>query len=162
MIEFFRESKNLQLDESVQLKYFNKRHVIFSKCIGGSESKDIYMMDLGLRQTLATNVPELYPVLNPYGYILDSNNLKNGIIRPTHSFVNTTVKNKDTQEWILQLPEGEYLCFKAAIFSEEVNLEPLIEYLQKEKRTPKLIIACEYLKSFYNPISSPYEIQILI
>lgn len=158
LTEFFQYSKQMRIDNEITKRYILKRHIIASKC---EKDDDIFQMDMDLRQMISNDKLDKLPQLNPYGYILDYQNILNHRIGFLYSFVTTSPVTTAPSETILELPEGEYVCFKAAIFSEDVDIKNLVTFLQEEKRQPKIIVACEYLKSFYDPLSSPYEIQVL-
>lgn len=162
LLSFFEDSKNTKYDGTVYRKHEEERTVI---SIQSLPDQDIMEMDMSLRQAITENKLNLLPILNPYGYILDLDALLRNTIQFTHAYVTTaaTPKWKErSSPLITQLPPGEYICFHAPILADDADLTPLISYLEQKKIQPKLVIANEYLKSFYDPMHSPYEIQILV
>lgn len=155
---FFEESKKIQIDGTIRIRQEKERFVIFSK---NEYDSDIMDMDMQLRQTISNNQLENLTILNPYGYILDIDNFLNGKISFTHSYVSVSSNFEKNLDCIMKFPESEYICFHAPILSNDISLYSFLEYIQSQNTKPKLIIANEYIKKFYDPNSSPYEIQVL-
>lgn len=157
LLSFFEDSRNTKCDGVVYQKHEEERTII---CPQGLPDHDIMEMDMYLRLSITENKLDSLPLLNPYGYILAIKEFWNGNIKFTHPYVTTTFKG--TSHLIRQLPEGEYVCFRAPILADDADITPLTAYLNQHHLQPKLIIANEYLKSFYDPTHSPYEIQALV
>lgn len=157
LLSFFEDSRNTKCDGAVYRKHEEARTVI---CLQSLPDQDIMEMDMYLRWTITENKLDTLPLLNPYGYILSTEAFLNGTISFTHSYVTTTFEG--SSPLIKQLPEGEYICFRAPILADDVDITPLTAYLKQNHLQPKFMIANEYLKSFYDPVHSPYEIQALI
>lgn len=155
---FFKESKKIQLDGSIKLRHEKEKFVIFSK---NKYNSDIMAMDMQLRQTISNYYLENLTILNPYGYILDIDNFLNGKITFTHAYVSISSNFEKNLDCIMKFPESEYICFHAPILSNDIDLSSFLEHLHSKTSKPKLIIANEYIKKFYDPLSSPYEIQVL-
>ncbi len=62
---------------------------------------------------------------------------------------------------ILEIPEGDYLCFKARILSEEYN-PYFAKLFFSGKKKPNIVLANEYEDNLYEYSRSIYEIQMLI
>lgn len=158
LTSFFEESKKIQIDGSISIRQEKERFVIFSE---NECNSDIMAIDMQLRQTLAHNELENLTILNPYGYILNIDDFLKGKITFTHAYVSIASNLNCELDCIMKFPEAEYTCFHAPILSNDIDLSSFLEHLNSKPSKPKLIIANEYIKKFYDPLSSPYEIQIL-
>lgn len=156
---FLGESKKIQPSKKVSIRTQEERLIIYCPALKG---QDIYEMDMDLRQTVSSGGIKGGTVLNPYGYILDKDDFMQGKISFTASYAAISHVNKPYPECIKTLPAGEYLCFHTPILSDDFDISFLIEEIKKRGCTPELIIANEYIKSLFDPIHSPYEIQVLI
>lgn len=159
LITYFNDAKNIELDDRLYKKQENERTIIYCEAL---PNQDIMELDMCLRQVITVNKLDNYPVINPYGYILDTEMFMKDKLKITHEYVSTTASAVSRENCIMKIPEGEYLCFQSCILSQDAKIDKLSNYLKENNIKPKLIIANEYLKSFYDPIHSPYEIQVLI
>ena len=66
-----------------------------------------------------------------------------------------------SSEYIIEIPEGDYLCFKARILSETWN-PYFAKLFFSGKKAPSIVLANEYEDSLYEYSRSVYEIQMLI
>ena len=159
LITYFNDAKNIRLDDRLYKKSESERTIIYCQALPG---QDIMELDMCLRQVITVNRLDSYPVINPYGYILDTEMFLNNTIKITHEYVSTTDSAFSKENCIMKIPEDEYICYQSCILSQDAKIDKLSNHLRENKITPRLIIANEYLKSFYDPIHSPYEIQVLI
>ena len=64
-------------------------------------------------------------------------------------------------EYIMEIPEGDYLCFKARILSDTWN-PYFVKLFFSGKTKPPIVLANEYEDSLFEYSKSIYEIQMLI
>lgn len=158
LTEFFEYSKKLVVGNSIFTKHIEERKFISVPCDGDDS---IYSMDMELRRIISQPVFKNVQILNPYGYILDFDNLMQNKFYPNHSTVCIRDSGEINSQYICTVPAGNYICCHCKVISGSFDISPLIEYCKKNNIMPKLTLACEYLNSLYDPANSPYEIQIL-
>lgn len=159
LTDFFEYSKSLSASNHVFIKHIKKRYMISVPCDGDDS---MYSMDMELRRVVSSPDFKNIQILNPYGYLLDYDKLIQNVFYPHHSTVCIREMKDLKSSYLYLAPEGEYVCCRAKILSKQFDITPLKNYLFQNKQIPKLVVACEYLTSLYDPANSPYEIQILI
>ncbi|MCQ4725341.1 helix-turn-helix domain-containing protein [Anaerotignum faecicola] len=68
---------------------------------------------------------------------------------------------KFESEHIIEIPEGDYLCFKARILSETWN-PYFAKLFFSGKKSPSIVLAIEYEDNLYEYSRCVYEVQMLI
>lgn len=99
--------------------------------------------------------------LRQNGYILDFEALISHKVKPKKYFVYLKHKPRAVSEYVMEFPEGEYLCFRGRLLINDYDTS-YIKNLFEDRKTPAFAIADEYednLKSFTHCV---YEIQIRI
>ncbi len=157
--EFFEYSKTLQTTEDIYIKHIGKRKMLSVPCLG---SDSMYAMDMELRRVIALPEHKALQVLNPYGYILDFDRLLENEFYPTHSTVSVSGVPERESTYFVTIPEGDYVCCQSQILSDGFDLSFFKKYCGEHNLRFDFVIACEYLKSLYDPANSPYEIQALL
>lgn len=147
-----------KLDTNCCSLHLEKRYIVATKCLEDEPKEDFH-----IRLNELSNSEELKneSVNTQFTYILDYDSLMAGKLKPC--YVGMFLK-KDTgfrNENIIEIPEGDYLCFKARIFSDGWN--PYFAKLFFEgKETPTIVLANEYKDSLYEYSRAVYEVQILV
>ncbi|WP_066496398.1 MerR family transcriptional regulator [Abyssisolibacter fermentans] len=150
----------VQMNNNVYVRHIKKRHYISHPF---DNITSISGIDIELRKII--NSPQFVniSVLNPYGYILDSNDFLNGKLTFLQSTVTVGEPPSFETEYLYTAPEGVYVCFSSKILSDNYDITPLIDYIKQNNLTPKLIIAEEFIPNgTYKFENCPYEIQVLI
>jgi len=65
-------------------------------------------------------------------------------------------------ENILEIPEGDYFCFRSRILSEGWNPYQVNMFFADRKKKPTLVLANEFENNLQEYRQCPYEVQILI
>lgn len=96
-----------------------------------------------------------------YGYIADFHNLINKKFVPNKYFIYLKEKPTVNAPWLMELPAGEYMCFRGKIRTEDWNPDFVAEYF-KNYAKPSYIIANEYEDNLVEYHACPYEVQIFL
>lgn len=99
--------------------------------------------------------------LRQYAYILDFDMLLKKTFWASKYFIYLREKPDLSSEYLMELPEGEYLCYRARILTDNWDPSILYEFF-KDKLTPKLVIANEFEENLVEYLGTQYEIQILL
>ena len=96
-----------------------------------------------------------------FSIILDYEDLING--RLNRKYLGMFIKEQAdfASDYILEIPEGDYLCFKARILSETWN-PYFAKLFFSGKKKPPIVLANEFEDNLYDYSRCVYEIQMLI
>lgn len=96
-----------------------------------------------------------------YGYIAGFDNLIKKQFIPEKYFIYLKEKPEYNAEWLIEIPAGEYLCFRGRVCTDDWNPSIVQTYFKKHK-TPTYVIANEYEDNLSEYHYCPYEVQTLI
>lgn len=159
LADFLEYSKSLDVQNDITIRDLPEMRMIRVPCQGDDS---MYAMDMELRRVSVSPEFHACQILNPYGYILDFDQLMQNRMYPTASTVCIRECPETESSYLFTAPAGRYLCCKARILSDDWNVEPLVAYCKEHHLRPKLVLACEYLSSLYDPQNSPYELRLLL
>lgn len=153
---FLDKSKNIDNLYKVKLK---KRYIV---AVPGYP-EDIPISHMEIRLAAAKSHPDLRDLnyLRQYAYILDFNNLIQKNFCASKYFIYLREKPDLSSEYLMELPEGDYICYKARILTNDWDPTILSEFF-KGKPAPKLVIANEFEENLVEYLDTQYEIQILL
>ena len=146
------------VDDHSYILHFEKRYVVAVKILENEPKEDFHIRLNELRNN------EKYKNLKymrQFLYIADYDALIEGNLKPYYLGMFIKESPNILSENIIEIPAGNYLCFKARILSE--NWNPYFAKLffhGKEK--PTIVLANEYENNLHEYLSSVYELQILI
>jgi len=156
---YYSYFENDNLKNVVYKRSFEERYLFQSFC-----EEIIALEDMDVKLHKEINSKE-YSNLNchrHFGYLLNFESLMKGKFKPISTTILLNDKQNIKSDHLKVLPKGYYLCFSTYLLNNNFNIDPLIEYINKNNlKKTKTIIAFEYednLNEFYNAI---YEIQIL-
>ena len=138
--------------------HLDKRYLVAAKVIPGEPKQDYHVR---LNQIKNSEGLKELRYMRQFSLILDYDSLLENKLNP--SYLGMFIKEAPpfTSEHIIEIPEGDYFCFKARILSEGWN-----PYFAKlffaDKPKPTLVLANEYENSLYEYSRCVYEVQILI
>lgn len=159
MESYYSFSENHNLKNILYKKKFPKRFLLTS-C--RNKNMTIEEMDIDLHKKLNSKKFKDIYYKRHFGFVLDFDSLIKGEFSPKCETVLIDKTAACKSKNILVLPEGDYLCYCAKIITENFDVTPIVDYIQKNtSMTPEIAIAFEFenhLKEYYNAI---YEIQIL-
>lgn len=95
-----------------------------------------------------------------FGYLADFQELLEGRFHPEKYFVYVKEKTFNHPN-IIELPAGNYLCFRSRICEEEWKMEELKRYVSKYQKAA-YVVANEYEDNLVEYHHCPYEVQILM
>ena len=159
--EYFSYTDDTHEEEYSYIKHFPKRHLVAVK-IGENEDND----SVHLRLTALRNAPGMQDLsyMRQYSIIIDYDSLIENKLKRYYlgMFIKSApaglMQNKD----ILEIPEGDYFCFRSRILSEGWNPYLVNMFFADKKKKPQLVLADEYEDSLKEYHQCPYEVQILI
>lgn len=159
MDSYYSSSDISDMDKLIYKKQFPERHVFKTL---NSVDVTIEEMDITLHKQLYSKKYRKLKYFRQYGYFMDYDSLLNNTSRQVSETMLLSTKPDIESSHIKTLPEGDYICYCARILNKDMDVTPLIKYIEaKHKTDPRVVIAFEYeeyLEDYYNAI---YEIQIL-
>ncbi len=141
------------------VRHFPPRHMVCVK-LRKDESKD----DFHIRLTKLRNTEPFKSLayMRQYSYVLNYDSLLKNQLDPYYfgMFIksNPGLHGDD----ILDIPEGDYYCFRARILSEGWDPYLIRMFFSDRKGKPSLVLANEYEDNLHEYSLCPYEVQILI
>jgi DNA-binding transcriptional MerR regulator len=119
--------------------------------------------NMEVRLAAAKARPELKNLnyLRQYAYIVDFDKLTQKIFSPRNYMIYLREKPDFHTESLMELPAGEYLCYRARILTEDWDPSVITEFF-KDKQKPMLVIANEFEENLVEYMGTQYEIQILL
>lgn len=96
-----------------------------------------------------------------YGYILNFDDVLNKKFNPQNYFVFLRGKSSKDLDGYIEIPAGEYLCYRSKILTNEWEQNVIKDYLQYREKNP-LVLALEYEGNLKEYDDAWYEIQILL
>lgn len=96
-----------------------------------------------------------------YGYIASFEELEHKKFEPSKYFIYLKEKPKEPAEFYMELPAGEYLCFRGRIRTEDWDPSLVSAYF-KDHEKPAYVVANEYEDNLTEYHACPYEIQMFI
>lgn len=145
------------LSEIPYIKEFDTRYVLYTECEPGEQ---VELIETRLAKLKSAIPPSEYR--RQYGYIADCSALLDKRFVERRYF--TQLKNEphdDLKSNVMEIPAGEYLCFRGRIRTDEWNPSIISAYF-RDKQIPEYAIALEYednLRTYHN---CPYEVQVFI
>lgn len=138
--------------------HFDKRYIVAAECIEDEPKQDFHIR---LNEIKSSPQFKNLSYMRQFSYVLDYDALIEGNLKPLHlgMFIkkDPCFKSKN----IIEIPEGDYLCFKARILSDGWN-PYFIKLFFAGKEKPAIVLANEYEDNLYEYSRCVYEIQILI
>lgn len=150
-------NKNKYTDNLYKIK-LEKRYVIAVPCYEGEE-----LANMEIRLAAVKNRKELQklPYLRQYGYLMDFEGLVNQKFSPGTYFIYLKEKPDFHTNYLMELPEGEYLCYRAKLCTGKWDTEIITEFFN-DKNKPSIVIANEFEDNLVEYSNAEYEIQMLL
>ena len=96
-----------------------------------------------------------------FALVLDFKDLMQKKLTRTHMGMYLKEQPSFDSEYLMEIPAGEYICFRGKILTDEWNPSIISNYF-RDKPVPALTIANEYEDSLVEYDHCTYEVQILI
>ena len=156
--DYFTYIEDGSLNDHSYILHLDKRYMVTTKVIENEPKEDFHIR---LNEIRNSNECRHLKYMRQFSYILDYNALMNGELKPYYLGMFIKEAPETHSENILEIPAGDYLCFKARILSDGWN--PYFTKLFFEgKKTPAIVLANEYENSLHEYSRAVYEVQILI
>lgn len=158
--DYYEYCKIVHMNKSIYTRQIEKRYYIAYDC---KENETVYEMDSGLRKITRKHFTNAISFLNPYGYVLNENDLKSGKISMKKSTVGVEFEKEHPKEYIIEMPKGNYICYSTKLLSNNCDISELSDYLKENDISAKTVLAEEFKFLSNSPYNEAnYEIQILI
>lgn len=140
-------------------KYFKKRYMVTTKIIQNEPKSNFHIRLHAIKNSKKF---KNLKYMRQFSYILDYDSVLEGSLNPLYlgMFIKEPPHFQNCN--IMDIPEGNYFCFKARILSESWNPQPIQMFFSKTKEKPVLVLANEYENDLHEYSHCIYEIQILI
>lgn len=155
----FSEKVRLQNGPLLYKKYIPERTVIPAYWEEGFSND---LLHLKLQRLTEKEFKHLKTIKRHYGYYLDQDKFMQGAIDTVSEYLELDQYKHTGDDTIEILPAGEYACYITKIFSNEMNLSPYFDYLEKNDISPKRVIASEVALTFFDWKECLFEVQTLI
>ncbi len=165
-IDYFNFLNKNNAGEKLYKVWLDKRYAIAVDHIKGEVP--IAKMEFNLARVKGLDELKNLHYLRQYAYLVDYNELVNyshDLLTRTYwadkYFIYLKEKPDIDTKYLIELPEGEYLCYRARMLTKEWNSEILREFF-KGKEKPKIVIANEFEENLKEYLDTMYLIQILL
>ncbi|MCI8342526.1 MAG: MerR family transcriptional regulator [Firmicutes bacterium] len=155
---YFTYIDNKNIDSNCYNLYLPKRYIVAAQCIQGEPKQDYHVR---LNKIKNSDKFKSLKYMRQFSLILDYDSLINAELNPLYLGMFIKEPPGFESENIIEIPEGDYLCFKARILSEGWN-PYFVKLFFSGKEKPSIVLANEYEDSLYEYSRCVYEIQILI
>lgn len=153
---FLNRDKHIDSIYKVKLE---KRYAIVAPGYPG----EIPISNMEIRLAAIKARPELRNLnyLRQYAYSVSFDKLMQKTFWASNYFIYLREKPDFPTEYLMELPAGEYICYRARILTDNWDPTNLIDFF-KDKPKPKLVITNEFEENLVEYLGTQYEIQILL
>lgn len=154
-IDYFKYLDRHHFENIPYVSFFDTRYLMYVDYLDDDtvESVETRLAELKNRENLKHR--------RQYGYIASFKDLIKKNFVPNKYFIYLKEKPTYAAPWLMELPAGEYMCFRGKIRTEDWNPYLVTEYFKNHKE-PEYIVANEYEDNLVEYHACPYEVQILI
>ncbi len=154
-IDYFKYIKQYNFKNIPYVMHIPKRYVMYVDY----KRKDT-VESVETRLAALKNMHD-YKYRRQYGYIVDMQHLLEKEFVEEKYFIYLKEKPEGNPEWLMELPAGDYLCFRGRVRTEDWEPSLVAEYFS-DVDAPVYAIANEYEDSLVEYHHCPYEVQILL
>lgn len=138
--------------------FLDKRYIVSAPCKTGEPSEDYHIR---LNKIKNGGKFKALKYKRQFSYVIDFDSMIKKQLHPFYLGMFLDRKPSFSSEHILEIPAGEYLCFRGRILTDEWNPDIASEFF-KNRPKPQLVLANEFENSLVEYKYCMYEIQILI
>lgn len=153
-IQYFRYINQYSFDNIPYALKLEKRYIM---CVDYFDNDTVESVETRLAE-LKNSVDLKYR--RQYGYIADFPDLVMKKFVPSKYFIYLKEKPVQKAEWLMEIPAGDYLCFRGKLRTDDWDPSLVSAYF-KDHTPPEFVIANEYEDNLTEYHSCPYEIQLL-
>ncbi len=157
-IDYFRYMDNYTFDNLPYIRNLKARYIIFTKYL---EDDTVESVETRLAVLKNDKQTKDFTYLRQYGFIADFHELMDKKVTKQKYFTYLKGKADRDYDFVMEIPAGEYLCFRAPICTD--NWDPCLikKYFNGRKVAP-YVICNEYEDNLVEYHDCPYEMQMLI
>jgi DNA-binding transcriptional MerR regulator len=158
-IDYFTYLNNGENTNNLYKVQLDERYAI--SVPGYPEENPISNMEVRLAAAKAR--PELKNLnyLRQYAYIADFDKLTQKNFSASSYMIYLREKPDFHTDYLIEIPAGEYLCYRARILTEDWDPSVITEFFTGKPK-PRLVIANEFEENLVEYLGTQYEIQILL
>ena len=158
-IDYFTFLNSDEHNGSIYKVKLEKRYAIVAPGYPG----ELPISNMEIRLATIKARPELRNLnyLRQYAYIVGFDKLMQKDFWASNYFIYLRDKPDFPTEYLMELPAGEYICYRARILTGNWDPTILIDFF-KNKPKPKLVITNEFEENLVEYLGTQYEIQILL
>lgn len=135
-----------------------KRYMVAVPCLPGESSASYHIR---LNEIKSSDPFRSLKYKRQFSYVVDFDNLINKKLKPTHLGMFLKETPDLESEYIMEIPQGEYLCFRGRILTQDWNPAIVSEFFKNGPK-PALVLANEYEDNLVEYSRCMYEVQILL
>lgn len=154
---FLNKTQNQGTLYKIQLP---KRYVLAVPCYPETDIP-ISKMEIRLAKVKGQKKFQNLEYLRQYAYIVNFEKLLSRTFHANYYFIYLKEKPDFETEYLIDLPEGEYLCYRARILTDDWNEKVLTDFFEGGSLN-RLVIANEFEENLVEYANTQYEIQILL
>lgn len=159
-MDYFRFMDRAQHQDQLYKVQLAARYVLAVPCYPETDIP-ISKMEIRLAGVKAQPQFKGLAFLRQYAYLVDFAHLVDKEFWPSHYFIYLRDKPDFESENLMELPGGEYLCYRARMLTDAWDAEPLREFFRHGPQ-PRLVIANEFEENLVEYLDTQYEIQMLL
>ncbi len=154
-INYFKYLEQYAFDDIPYVLQLEKRYIMFVDYLPEDtiESVETRLAELKNKQDLKYR--------RQYGYIASFADLLEKKFTPIKYFIYLKEKPEQDAQWLMELPVGQYMCFRGRIRTEHWDPSLFAAYF-KEHGVPEYVVANEYEDNLTEYHHCPYEVQSLL
>ena len=160
-VEQDKRMRHIKTVNHVTVKHFPRRMVIYSH-----NKEEMHAYHLKLQELCQKVVPHSTSIRRNYGFILNPKKLGDGAFEKLGEYIqfDSSVIGDVGAEYLTVLPEGDYACCTLNVINQRADFSPLLEWLAKQNKEPKYVIADEMGLQLFEYLEHGYlcEVKVLL
>ena len=146
-------------DETGYSLHLPKRYMVAVAVIEGEPKADFHIRLNRMKHSLQLRDLNY---MRQFSYLLDYGSLLESKLNPSHLGMYIKDAPPPGTENVLEIPEGDYFCFRARILSDGWSPYAARLFFDEWGKEPSIVLANEYEDNLYEYSRCVYEVQILI
>ena len=155
------ENVEAYIPDTFSIKTLEERKVL---SVEAQPEMDSDALHFALQTEVEDILTKRSSIQREYGYKLCKDKFLEGSIQWEKEFLITSEEEAGTDYVLESIPAGNYICFMCKPFSDECNMQELLEKIKEQYPDVKIsrVYAMEAALFFYDWQDEVYEIQLLI
>lgn len=156
-----RQIQKARQETAVTVKYIPERPVLY-----GSNAEETQAYHLKLQELCNTAMDRTPSIRRGYGFILHEEAMARGafVKRGEYLRLEPEVLRSVDPDKLTLLPAGNYACCILRVARERADFSPLLDWLRREGRTPRYVLADEIGLQLFEYLDHGYlcEVKVLL